>query len=309
MHDSGVNTSSRRADLRGVAPAYAAAVNDEGVRGLAAAAALVGLVVVGLAAAAHPHGAATAWLLLVVAVVAAAVLVPTTLALLLRAPATRVRQVRESRTAEVPWHMLGVAAVLALVAWALGSIHISRPKPLPPRAAAAPPPRLTELPRKPGSPGGFPAGPWIALALGLVVVAVLIAVGLQHLRQRRGAAAVETLTAEPDPLALAVEAALFDLENEADARRAVIQAYASTEQVLREHGLARLPSEAPMEYLERVLRGLGARAGAVDRLTELFEHAAFSTHAVDAGMRAEAVSAFHGLRETLAAPGPARSGP
>jgi hypothetical protein len=179
-------------------------------------------------------------------------------------------------------------------------VHLPKPKPLPKPAAGPLAAQPTPVPQHP-SGGGFAAGPWIALALGLLVLAVLVVVALQHRRETRRLAAPETVTAVPDPLALAVEAALLDLENEDDPRRAVIKAYASTEQVLRQHGLARLPSEAPLEYLDRVLRGLGARAGAVDRLTELFEHAAFSAHDVDGGMRAEAVAAFHGLRDTFAA--------
>jgi Domain of unknown function (DUF4129) len=228
------------------------------------------------------------------------VLLPAVLALLLRSPVTRVKVQRERATIEVPWHMLGVAAVLALLAWALSSVHIAQPKALPKPVRLAPT-RPDAVPDRPSSGSGFPAGPWIALALGLLVLAVLVAVAIQRRNERRRVAVAETVTAPPDPLALAVEAALLDLENEDDPRRAVIKAYASTEQVLREQGLARLPSEAPLEYLDRVLRGLGARAGAVDRLTELFEHAAFSTHDVDGGMRAEAVAAFHDLRDTLAA--------
>ena len=58
----------------------------------------------------------------------------------------------------------------------------------------------------------------------------------------------------------AIEAALIDLEGEDDPRRAVIKAYARTEAVLRAQGLPRHPAEAPLEYLDRVLRELGGRA-------------------------------------------------
>lgn len=274
--------------------------DEAAVRRLAAAGALACLLVAGLAVAAHPRGGAT-WLLVVVTLVAAAVLLTSVVALLLRAEA-RVPVRRERVATPVPWHMLGVAALLGLLAWALARLHITQPNPLPkPRGAPLPTPATHAA--QPSSGGGLAAGPWIALALGLLVLAVLVAALLQHRRDSRSTEAVETVPATPDPLAAAVEAALLDLENEDDPRRAVIKAYASAEGVLREHGLPRRPAEAPLEYLDRVLRGLGAQAGAVDRLTELFEHAAFSTHAVDSGMRAEAVGAFHGLRESFAAEG------
>ena len=104
-----------------------------------------------------------------------------------------------------------------------------------------------------------------------------------------------------EALVAAIEAALLDLEGEDDPRRAVIKAYARMETVLRAQGLPREPSEAPLEYLDRVLRELGGRAAEVDRLTELFEQAAFSQHEVGLAMRDEAVAAFHALRESLAA--------
>ena len=50
-----------------------------------------------------------------------------------------------------------------------------------------------------------------------------------------------------------------------------------------------------------MLRELGGRAAEVDRLTELFEQAAFSQHEVGLAMRDEAVAAFHALRDSLAA--------
>ena len=123
---------------------------------------------------------------------------------------------------------------------------------------------------------------------------------VHRLRSHQPVAEAEVL--QGDPLAAAVEAALLDLQSDDDPRRAVIRAYARTETVLQAYGLPRLPWEAPLEYLDRVLRELGARAAAVDRLTLLFERAAFSQHEVGPAMRNEAVAAFHGLRDVLARP-------
>ena len=79
----------------------------------------------------------------------------------------------------------------------------------------------------------------------------------------------------------------------------MIAAYAQMEHVLARHGLPRHASEAPREYLRRVLPGIGAGAESVERLTALYEHARFSTHEVDGGMRDEAVGALESLRDEL----------
>ena len=87
---------------------------------------------------------------------------------------------------------------------------------------------------------------------------------------------------------------LDELELDPDPRRAVIQAYVRMEAVLGAHGHARLPHEAPLEYLARVLRELDVRAEAAHALTELFERARFSHHEIDAAMRAEAIASLAG---------------
>jgi hypothetical protein len=94
---------------------------------------------------------------------------------------------------------------------------------------------------------------------------------------------------------------LEDLESEHDPRRAVIRAYARMETVLAAHGLPREPSEAPLEYLARVLRELQVGAEAAHALTELFERAKFSQHEIDAAMKDEAIAALATVRDDLKA--------
>ena len=100
-------------------------------------------------------------------------------------------------------------------------------------------------------------------------------------------------------LATIVDATLDDLRAEADPRRAVIAAYAQMEATLARHGLPRERSEAPFEYLSRMLRELRVRAASALALTELFERARFSDHVIDAAMKNEAIDALLAVRDDL----------
>jgi hypothetical protein len=102
-----------------------------------------------------------------------------------------------------------------------------------------------------------------------------------------------------DALVLALDETLDDLRADLDPRAAVIAAYAQLEHVLARFGLPRSPSEAPREYLGRVLPGVGAGAASIEHLTTLYERARFSTHEIDGGMKAEAIDALETVRDEL----------
>ena len=102
-------------------------------------------------------------------------------------------------------------------------------------------------------------------------------------------------------VAQAVDESLDDLRAEPDPRRAVIAAYARLEGVLAAHGLPRKPSEAPLEYLARMLEGLSVSDRAARALTELFERAKFSQHAVGPEMKEQAIAALETVRDDLLA--------
>jgi Domain of unknown function (DUF4129) len=102
-------------------------------------------------------------------------------------------------------------------------------------------------------------------------------------------------------LSAAVDDSLDDLRAERDPRRAVIAAYARMERTLAGQGLPRRRSEAPLEYLGRVLAALRVRSSAVLALTELFERAKFSRHEIDADMKDEAIGALVAVRNDLRA--------
>jgi hypothetical protein len=102
-------------------------------------------------------------------------------------------------------------------------------------------------------------------------------------------------------LAAAMDESLDDLRAEPDPRRAVIAAYARLERVLAGHNLPRRAAEAPLEYLARMLDELSVRPEAARRLTNLFERAKFSQHAVGPEMKEEAISALETVRDDLLA--------
>lgn len=133
--------------------------------------------------------------------------------------------------------------------------------------------------------------------LALIVGASLTAIIRSH-RQR--SKLIQELTVAHE-LSTFLDETLDDLRAEADPRRAVIAAYARMEQILSAHGLPRKASEAPVEYLQRVLLELRVTEKSVEQLTRLFERAKFSTHEIDAEMKDEAIDALVALRDDLRA--------
>jgi hypothetical protein len=105
----------------------------------------------------------------------------------------------------------------------------------------------------------------------------------------------------PEMLAAALDESLDDLRADPDLRRAIVAAYARMESTLAAAGLPRHPAEAPLEYVERALLTLDTSAGAVRRLTDLFEWARFSQHEPEPWMRDDAVDALSAVRDELRA--------
>lgn len=147
--------------------------------------------------------------------------------------------------------------------------------------------------------GAEPAFHWWLFVLTIAVfLGGAAAVFLAARRgRRRGAREAESAG---EAVSLALDEALDDLR-EGDARRAVIAAYARLELILRHHGLAREPHEAPFEWLSRILVGLRASAASAERLAGLFERARFSRHTIDETMREDAIGALSSVRDELRA--------
>ena len=140
---------------------------------------------------------------------------------------------------------------------------------------------------------------WVPVfVVGSLILGIGGAMAVFAVRRKR-----EQLRDLPVTIALSevLAESLDDLRREVDPRRAVIRAYARMEQTLAAKGLPREKTEAPLEYLTRVLDVVQASGHSVRRLTQLFQRARFSTHEIDAGMKEDAIEALSGLRAELEA--------
>ena len=157
---------------------------------------------------------------------------------------------------------------------------------------------VPEQPRPQLAEGRDPELVWpLAIGLAVLIAAALVAaIVIERRRDRRGRSRPEQL----EELGRALDEAIDDLRRDPDPRRAVIAAYARMEQALTLYGFPRRPSEAPYEYLHRVARDLEAEQP-VAALTELFEVAKFSEHAVDETMRGRAIDALTAVRQEVRA--------
>lgn len=151
-------------------------------------------------------------------------------------------------------------------------------------------------------PGARAVRPPAPDSVALAIVSSIAAAGggglfaARVVRRRRRASAPLVAT-----LSFALDESLDDLRSEPDARRAIIVAYARMEVALERSGVGRDRSEAPLEYLARVLLALDVAPAPVRALTDLFERAKFSQHQLGADAKAEAIGALERIRDDLRA--------
>ena len=141
----------------------------------------------------------------------------------------------------------------------------------------------------------FATGP-VLVVLALLAVAFVAWYLSYQARRRRLPLPSDSLL---PTLADVLEETIDDLRAEEDPRRAVIAAYARMERALAAYGLPRSPSEAPDEYLHRILSDLEVSRRATSRLTALFAWAKFSGHDVAPEMKDEAIEALEAVRREL----------
>jgi hypothetical protein len=141
---------------------------------------------------------------------------------------------------------------------------------------------------------------WIPVLVILGLIAACVAAFTLSSRRRRQALGDED-AAVAEQLADVLEETLDDLRAEPDPRRAVIAAYARLERSFAAAGVPRRTQETAVEYVPRALSGLEVDPAPVRTLTDLFTTAKFSHHAVDEGMKFDAISALERIRDELRA--------
>lgn len=142
---------------------------------------------------------------------------------------------------------------------------------------------------------------WAPLIATAMIALIILAAFVATVMRRRALEALESRTIE-EALAQVMDDALDDIRAERDPRKAIIAAYARMEKLLAGFGRARDPSEAPFEYLGRVLLELQVSRHPVEALTELFERAKFSVHALGGDDKSRAIEALESVRDELRDP-------
>lgn len=138
---------------------------------------------------------------------------------------------------------------------------------------------------------------WVpVVVVGALIVGIGGSIAFFSMRRRR-----DVLRDAPIVVALSdvIAESLDDLRDEPDARTAVIRSYSRMERTLSAYGLPRQETEAPLEYLARMLVSVQASGHSVRLLTQLFQRARFSTHEIDTGMKDDAIAALSGLQAEL----------
>lgn len=141
---------------------------------------------------------------------------------------------------------------------------------------------------------------WLPLVvISSIALGILLTTGAAIVHRRRHRDALDEEARLARALDEVLADTLDDLRAERDPRKAVIRAYARMEQTFAAYRVPREPAETPLEYVARVLDRLHVSGFAVRRLTQLFERAKFSKHAVDAATKEEAIDVLVGLRAEL----------
>ena len=148
-----------------------------------------------------------------------------------------------------------------------------------------------------------PMSGWVWLvAFGLVALAgaaVWWVLRGTHLTPPGVLDAEEERRATQRSLADLLDTAIDDLRDHPDPRQAVLATFARLEEGLEAVGVRRERADTPLRYLERVLRHVEVSAPAVERLTEAYEEAHYSSHHISREAQLAAVEALVQVRDEL----------
>jgi hypothetical protein len=150
---------------------------------------------------------------------------------------------------------------------------------------------------------------WVLLAVGAVIVAAAVLVGLGA-AVRKGSRFKRRAIRRPQPAApanvgsevvAAVDAGLSELdESEGDPRRAVIACWVRLERAAGAAGTPRRGGDTPTDLVLRLLAGHDLSEGVLTGFADVYRQARYSArHDVDEGMREQARYALRQLRGEL----------
>jgi MFS family permease len=189
-----------------------------------------------------------------------------------------------------------IAAVLIAVLL-LFLLHVLNEKPKP---STSKPDSTTDtsVEATPEHPERDPGPPWAALILGATVLAVLGAAALSRRRMAGQEGDVDE-DAGMGPAVAALTESIDVLNHPGDDRGVIVAAYAALLDGLAAAGMPRRPSEAPEEYLARVLAAWHVAREPLQDLTVLFAEARFSVHPMGPEHRERAISALEAARSDI----------
>ena len=186
------------------------------------------------------------------------------------------------------WAVLLVLAVVAVLVWLI-------PRPDPTILEELPQDlNISEVDFLPVESAGD-AWPLLVLIAGTLIAAFAVN------RLTRPAPETEDDLDSAGLLAETLSDALDRLSWADDPRDVIIKAYHDIERAFAAAGMPPRASEAPRQYLERILASADVEQDAITRLTSLFEQARFSDHDMDEFDRAEAIDAMEAVRAELTA--------
>ncbi len=139
----------------------------------------------------------------------------------------------------------------------------------------------------------------LALTIGLGAAALGLGLAIYLLGRggvRHGGRGPDTSQLLAEELSIGID----ELRSSTDPREAVIACYRRMERILVAGGVPLHDSDTPLEVLGRALHAMDVPEDSARRLTDLFERARFSLHAMDETMRADAVAALEDVRRSLA---------
>lgn len=187
--------------------------------------------------------------------------------------------------------------VLTLAVFCIAMLPLLSRQSAPPAPPAGLNPAAT--PGSIGNKGGKAADSlhlgWLLLPMAIALTVFTPAAVLIRRRLQQN---LERSPDEPSELGV-VRASIAALESERDPRRAILRAYAHMENAFGDVEMARARDETASEFLARTAQRLPKTAGSAAELTERFEEARFSTHALTQADRQRALASLRRVEEEL----------